>query len=169
VAGGKRSATGWESCPLPKDLDVRLRALLLSLFIAVALTGTTGLAAAPAADAGTSAEARLFQKINNARARHGLAPVRLSTSLSDYARSHSRSMSRQRTLFHTSDFTVICCWSSISENVGMAGSVRGVHRAFMRSPAHRANILDRGKRAVGVGIVHSGGKFWVTEVFRRPS
>jgi uncharacterized protein YkwD len=39
----------------------------------------------------------------------------------------------------------------------------------MRSPAHRANILDRGKRAVGVGIVHSGGKIWVTEVFRRPS
>lgn len=168
MAGGRQSATGWESCPLPKDHDVRRRALLLSLFLALALTGTTGVVAAPAADAATTAESRLFTKINNTRARHGLPPLRYNAGLSDYARSHSRDMSRQRTLFHTSDFRVICCWSSISENVGMASSIRGVHRAFMRSPAHRANILDRGKRAVGVGVVRSGGSVWVTEIFRRP-
>jgi len=155
-------------CPLPRDLIVRIRALVLSLFVALALTGTTGLVAAPAAEAGTSAEARLLQKINNARARHGLPTLRERASLSDYARRHSAKMSRQRTLFHTSDFSVICCWSSISENVGYAGSVRSVHRAFMRSPGHRANILDRGKRAVGVGIVRRHGQIWVTEIFRRP-
>jgi uncharacterized protein YkwD len=132
------------------------------------MTGTTGVAAAPAAEAGTSLEARLIEKINNTRARHGLAGLRHKPALSDYARGHSASMSRQRSLFHTSDFTVICCWSAIAENVGMADTVRGVHRAFMRSPAHRANVLDGGKKAVGVGIVRSGGKIWVTEIFKRP-
>lgn len=168
MAGGKLSATGWESCPLPKDRNVRLRTLFVSLLLALATAGTTGIAAAPAAQAGTSIEARMVEKINDTRARHGLAPLRHDAGLSDFARRHSADMSRKRTLFHTRDFTVICCWSAISENVGMADSLRGVHRAFMRSPAHRANILDGGKRAVGVGIVRSGGKLWVTEIFRRP-
>ncbi len=147
---------------------MRLRALVLSLFVALVLTGATGLVAAPVAEAGTSAEARLVEKINKARARHGLAPLREKASLSDYARQHSARMSRQRTLFHTPDFSVICCWSSISENVGYASSVKVVHRALMRSPGHRANILDSGKRAVGVGIVRRHGQIWVTEIFRRP-
>jgi uncharacterized protein YkwD len=39
----------------------------------------------------------------------------------------------------------------------------------MASPAHRANILDRRWRGVGVGVVSSGGYLWVTEIFRQPS
>ena len=39
----------------------------------------------------------------------------------------------------------------------------------MNSSAHRANILDRRWRGVGVGVVKSGGRLWVTEIFRQPS
>ena len=51
----------------------------------------------------------------------------------------------------------------------MGYSVRELHRAFLRSPAHRANILDPRKRVVGVGLVSSGGRLWVTELFTKPA
>ena len=145
-----------------------LRKSVLSLFTALTLAGGTLLAAAPPAAAQTSVEAAFVERINQTRARHGLPRLRVADGLGDYARSHSAAMSRQRTLFHTSNFSVLCCWSSIAENVGVGDTVRSLHRAFMNSPHHRANILDRSKRAVGVGVVRSGGKIWVTEIFRQP-
>jgi uncharacterized protein YkwD len=78
-------------------------------------------------------------------------------------------MASSSTLFHTASFSSICCWSAIAENVGTGGSVRTVHRAFLRSSDHRSNILDSRMRQVGVGIVAVGGQVWVTEIFRRPS
>ena len=115
-----------------------------------------------------SASEYLVYRINQARSNHGLAPLRVSSDLSSYARAHSASMLRQRTLFHTSNFTVLCCWSSISENVGYDTSARGVHHALMNSAPHRANILDPTKKAVGVGIARENGMLWVTQIFRRP-
>jgi hypothetical protein len=38
----------------------------------------------------------------------------------------------------------------------------------MRSPGHRANILDRDYSEVGVGAVVRNGRLWVAEVFRQP-
>ena len=77
-------------------------------------------------------------------------------------------MQRAGALFHTSNFSIICCWSAIAENVGVGYSVRGLHRAFLRSTAHRANILDPGMRQIGLGVVSRDGRLWVTEVFRDP-
>ena len=141
---------------------------LLSLLTAAALAAPTLVGAAPAS-AGTTREARLIAKINNARADHGLRPLRIRADLMRAAESHTRSMAGQRTLFHTTSFSSLCCWRAIAENVGYAPTVRGAHRQFMRSAPHRANVLDRGMRQVGVGIVRSGGMLWVTEVFRAPS
>lgn len=148
---------------------MRLRMCLLSVLTALSLTGATGLVTAPAAGAQTTAEAKFVQKINNVRARHGLAPLRARAGLTRYARDHSRSMAGGRSLFHTTSFSSLCCWSSISENVGTGAGVRSVHRTFLRSVGHRANILDPNKKAVGVGVVRSGDGIWVTEVFRQPT
>jgi uncharacterized protein YkwD len=146
---------------------MRVRAMILCLFTVIASTSAVGLVSTPAS-ARTTAEAKFVQRINDARARHGLPRLRVRAGLTDYARGHSRAMSQQRTLFHTSNFSVICCWSSISENVGQGFGVRSVHRGLMQSPTHRANILDPTKKAVGVGVVRTGDRLWVTQVFRRP-
>ena len=76
-------------------------------------------------------------------------------------------MAGQRTLFHSTSYATMCCWAAVAENVGTGYTVRGVHRALMRSAPHRANILNRRMRQVGVGVVFSGGRLWVTEVFRQ--
>ena len=65
----------------------------------------------------------------------------------------------------TSDVTN---WRWVGENVGYGPSVASVHTAFMNSPAHKANILDRDYTEVGIGVVVANGRVWVAEVFRRP-
>ena len=148
---------------------MRIHRIMLSLLAAVAVTASTALVGAAPAEAVTTRESKLLTKINNARAAHGLRPLRLSGDLSTTARQHSRQMASATTLFHTASFATICCWSSIAENVGMAYSVKGLHRAFMRSTTHRGNILNPQMRVVGVGIVSSGDRLWATELFTRPA
>ena len=152
-----------------EGLLVRHRNGLLSLLTAIALAAPLVAAGPSTARASTSPAAYLVERINAARANHGLPSLRVSADLASYARAHSASMSGSRALFHTGDFRVVCCWSSISENVAYNDTARAAHRALMRSPHHRANILDPTKRAVGVGVVRSRGLLWITQLFRRPS
>lgn len=158
------------------------RALTLLALLSTLAVSAPAVIAAPAAQAATplrgaatarssaeaDAAAYLVRRINAARADDGLAPLKLRAGLSSYARAHSRRMAGGRELFHTPNFAVICCWSAIAENVTYNRTARGAHRGLMASPGHRANILNPGMRAVGVGVVRSGGVYWVTQVFRRP-
>lgn len=148
-----------------------IRSALPSLLTAAALVAFLAfVGAAPAsASAATDREARMVAKINTARAHHGLPPLRTSPELMAVARAHSRAMAGPRVLFHSTSYATVCCWSAVAENVGTGYSVRGVHRALMRSTPHRANILDGRMRQVGIGVVSAGGRIWVTEVFRQPA
>ena len=147
---------------------MRVRAVLVSLLVSVGLVGSGLLTGAAPASATTTVEAQMVASINVARARYGLKPLRVSRLLSSTARAHTGAMTSQNALFHTPTFTTVCCWRVIAENVGFGGSVRTLHRAFMASPQHRANVLNRRVREVGVGIVNVNGQLWVTELFRQP-
>lgn len=71
-------------------------------------------------------------------------------------------------LFHSSDLGGLIpgAWRGAGENVGYAGSVTDLHRALMRSPGHRANILRAGFDQVGIGIVvGNNGRVWETQIF----
>jgi uncharacterized protein YkwD len=114
------------------------------------------------------AEERLAALVNLARDRHALPRLRLRPTLSAYAHHHSQAMATADLLFHTTDFDVICCWRWIAENVGFAPDVLTVHRAFMESDEHRANILDPTMRGLGIGVVIDGLRIWATEIFRDP-
>ena len=147
---------------------MRNRHASLSLLVAALVAASLTLVGVAPASATTSREARMLNKINNARAAHGLVPLKASPDLMSAARSHTTSMAGSRTLFHTASFSSLCCWEAIAENVGYGFSVRGLHRQLMRSAPHRANILNPRMRQVGVGIVERNGALWVTEVFRDP-
>jgi uncharacterized protein YkwD len=136
------------------------RILALMLF-AVSLN------AAPAA-ASTDREQELHHLINQARTSKGLGDLRLSERLSKIARAHSADMaSGGKVLYHS----CLTCrldswdWSVAGENVGTAGAIGRVHRLFMQSPSHRANVLRSPFRTVGVGVVEKGGRLWVTQIF----
>jgi uncharacterized protein YkwD len=143
-----------------------IRTLLLSFALASALS--VSLLAGTPASAATTLELAFVTKINASRTARGLKALPVRTSLTYTARRHSAAMASRNRLYH-SDLSKICCYSAVAENVGVGYTVYSVHKAFMDSTYHRANILDRRWRGVGVGVVKSGGRLWVTEIFRQPS
>jgi uncharacterized protein YkwD len=124
-----------------------------------------------------TARGKVLRLINRSRAINNLPKLRLNKKVSRYARRHSVRMAQRKTLFHTSDLQRrLSSWdpSAWGENVGCGRWIKSVHRAFMRSSAHRSNILSRSYRRVGVGVVRapggsgmcgSGPRFWITQIF----
>jgi uncharacterized protein YkwD len=78
-------------------------------------------------------------------------------------------MARAGELFHTGDAGVYLdgiSWHTWGENVGFTpGDVESIQEAFMDSPPHRTNILNRRFRHVAVGAVRVDGVLWVTVFF----
>jgi hypothetical protein len=142
------------------------RRTLLVLAAATALT-VSALVGAPAASAGTT-ESAFVTKINVARAAAGLTALSVQPDLVAAARRQSSTMAAQQALSHSS-LADICCYRALAENVGSGATVGAVHLSFMASSGHRANILNPAMRQVGVGVVSSGGRLWVTEIFRAPA
>src|SRR5207249_6003284 len=56
-------------------------------------------------------------------------------------------------------------WWAAGENVGMGPSCSSIQDAFMSSPGHKANILDRDYNQVGVGVSVKDGTIYVTVDF----
>ena len=128
---------------------------------------------APAGQRGlTALEAQVLSEVNGARRQRGLRPLRLSTQLSHAAAYHSRDMARRGYFSHTSAGGTEfwrrvqrfyasrgfrhwavgenLLWSSPDVNSSTALSM------WMASPPHRANLLSRRWREVGLAAVHVG-------------
>ena len=140
-----------------------IRTLLFSSALAGALS--VSLITGTPASAATTLERALVTKINASRAVYGLRALPVRSGLTWRAHDHSLSMARQHRIYH-SDLSKVCCYRSVGENVGYASTLYRVHRAFMESPGHRANLMASKWDSIGVGVVQSGGYLWVTEIFR---
>ncbi len=138
----------------------------------VILTATVAVATPSAARAGSAAnEQALFQLLNAARARHGLAKLTLQPTLAQAARAHSTEMLRRGYFAHSSASGAsystrilrsgyrrsgFSSWA-VSEVIGWGKGMRGtpavVLRGWLGSPLHRSIILGARWRDVGVGCV----------------
>jgi uncharacterized protein YkwD len=106
--------------------------------------------------------------VNAQRATHGLKPLRASRELRVAAERHGADMVAHGFFDHVSPFT-----GAVTDRARRAGYVRGggytlgediawgagelstpesIVTAWMNSPGHRAVILDRGFRDIGVGM-----------------
>ncbi len=115
-----------------------------------------------------AAETAMVQRINAARNLRGDAALRLDRELSRVARVHSRAMISRNSVYHSPQQVLarrLTNWNVLGENVGAGGSILALHKAFMDSPDHRGNVLYDPFRHVGVGVVRSGGRMWVTVLF----
>jgi len=145
------------------------RRFLVRVAVVLLVTLCVGLVAPKRADAATSAERQMAALINKARTSHGRAALKFNDSLSRYARRHSATMASKGVLYHNpylAKWLAHWSWTILGENVGVGASVASLHNAFMHSPPHRENIMDRHFRNVGVGIVVRDGRTWVTIIFR---
>jgi uncharacterized protein YkwD len=166
--------------------------------IAVLLVGAPSASAAGACSAANASASQASKRalvratlcvLNNARSRHNIRPLRLNRKLSRAARRHSRAMARHRFFSHNSlggaDFvdrirrtgylSGARSWY-VGENIAYGSrdrsSPRSIARAWLNSPPHRANILNRSFREIGIGLAlgtpnGSGGGTYTTDFARR--
>jgi uncharacterized protein YkwD len=123
------------------------------------------------ASAMRSLENQVLTKVNRVRAQHGLAPMRLSRKLGAAATQHSREMAQVGYFSHNSaDGTAFwrriegfytsqgySTWS-VGENLLWSSpdvDAAGAVKMWMNSPEHRANLLNRSWREIGLAAVHS--------------
>jgi uncharacterized protein YkwD len=130
--------------------------------LAIALAG--GLVFAALAASLERPERRLALMTNTARLRHDVPRLVERARLSAAAERRSLRMAKRGRLSHGSlAWTSGChCWG---QNVGKGPTVRAVQRGFMRSPEHRAAVLDGCFRRAGYGVVKMRGLVWVTVNF----
>ncbi len=148
-------------------LDARSRRLVCAAVAATALA-----MGVPAAQGATTAErgeqVRVLKEMNKARTSRGLAPLRLSPLLSRPARRHGAYLARTGTLDHTGadgkPFYVRLYRAgyprtkAVGENLGSSGGcstnlATTMVRMWLDSPGHRANLLSRRFKVVGVAVV----------------
>jgi uncharacterized protein YkwD len=116
-------------------------------------------------------DAKLLHLINRARENRGLPRLTLTAGTTDVAHHWSCKMSVNSILSHNGSLGNQLethgsyYWTTYAENVGYvaAGSgPRSLFRAYMNSPGHRANILDRDARFVGIWTKGGNGFKWNT-------
>ena len=136
-------------------------------------TGPASAATAPSPDA--TFEARVVKLTNDNRVKNGCAAVRVEVTLTTAARAHSVDMVTKNYFSHTS--TDGSTFLVRAKNAGYTGAIgeniawgyrtpEAVVTAWMKSPGHRANILNCKAKAVGVGLAKKadGTPYW-TQVF----
>ena len=150
-----------------------LAAALVLLLVAAPSASAAGACSSANATVSQSTKRQLVRAtlcvLNAERARHRLRPFRLNRRLSEAARRHSRAMARRRFFSHnslsgrsfvdrirrTGYLRGARSWA-VGENIAygsyVRSSARAIGRAWMNSPGHRANILSRSYRAIGIGI-----------------
>jgi cysteine-rich secretory family protein len=122
---------------------------------------------APAASALTSVESCFYSATNHERTSRGIPKLSLASDLVSIARKHSEKMAADGTIYHNNNLgnEISGNWWAAGENVGMGPSCDSIQSAFMSSPGHKANILDRDYNQVGVGVAIKDNTIYVTVDF----
>ena len=104
-------------------------------------------------------EVEVAKQTNAERARYGLPALKLCPKLVQTSRNHTWWMTRNNNLQHGN--------YPVAENIAMGqNSSREVVRAWMNSSGHRANILNRRHRRIGVAAYTTrGGRIYWTQQF----
>jgi uncharacterized protein YkwD len=106
-------------------------------------------------------EQNIIHYTNFERKRYGLAPLEVDAQLVRSARKHCAWMTRNHSLQHARQ--------AVAENIAMGQRTsKAVVRAWMGSSGHRANILNRSHRRIGVAAYRTekGTIYWCQQ-FRR--
>ena len=123
-----------------------------------------------------SLERELFNATNRERLAHRVPALQWNDSLAMAARRHASEMANKDALSH--QFTGEPSLPSrvkqtgarfvwLSENVALGPNPSVIHAEFVKSPPHRANILDSDMNVMGVGVVERNGKLFAVEDFSK--
>lgn len=155
----------------PALIRSSLTCLVISTFSACLIAWAP---AAPAAPQTQSVAAEVVSRTNAERAKAGCPALTAESRLTKAAQAHTEDMAARGVLAHDSakgspgDRIKAAGYraSSWAENIASGqSSASAVVGAWMRSPGHRANILNCGLRDIGVGFAkgRNGTPFWTQD------
>lgn len=110
-------------------------------------------------------EQKMFALLNDERVKEGLPPLIWDEKLAIVARAHSADMFKRGYFAHEnpdgeSPFDRMkkggVRYEAAGENLAYASNVNLAHNGLMRSPGHRANILEKDFGKIGLGVIDGG-------------
>ena len=144
--------------------------LILGLLGGLALVALPLTQSAQASASGTY-EHSVYINTNIQRDKYDRDALKGGRCLDTFAERHAKAMAAQRRLYHQDLGPILraCNLSTVGENVAYGyPNGKSAVAAWMRSPGHRANILNRRYRGVAVGAYQdSRGTWYVAQVFGR--
>ncbi|QNN51246.1 CAP domain-containing protein [Nocardioides mesophilus] len=155
---------------------IRLFVLGLALVLAATVAAWPpggsgpGSAARLAPRAATSMSSSTYEEkvqrwVNRRRAEHGLRRLRLQSCTDGAAESWARKLARSGDFYHQDLGTLMggCGATYAGETLGKGTmSPRRLVSMWMHSPGHRAVLLSRSPRRIGIGSYLDGAGRWVT-------
>lgn len=137
--------------------------------VALTISGLLGVYLGAPARADNTYESCIRSKTNQERTSRGIAALKDDPRIDTVARRHSDQMASDETVYHNSNLqNEIPPYEYAGENVGMGPDCQSVHDAFMGSPGHKENMLDRDYQRVGVGVTRRDDLIYVTVDFFTP-
>ena len=116
----------------------------------------------------------LFESANRERVAHNLPPLKWNVALAAAAGQHASRMAAQNTLSHQLPGEPAMVdrasqagarFSALAENVAEGPNAEGIHHQWMKSPPHRANLLDAQLDSVGIAVSARNGTLFAVEDF----
>ena len=129
---------------------MRTRRFLTSALLVLTLAGVS---AAPASAGPARGKALAY--INELRAQHGVAPLRLARSLNRSANAYARRMQQRNYYGHASRIQASAAFRILGEvihiHAGRKPLPRYIVRGWRRSPAHNRVLVDPRFHYIGIG------------------
>lgn len=154
-------------------MSVPKTARLIATALAASVALLVGPAAVPASASVSGNYELAVQKATNAeRSKRNLSKLKHRECLDNYAEAQARRMAKKKKLYHQSLKPILkkCKLSAVGENVAYGySSGKKTTNAWMKSPGHKANIVNKRYTKMGIGAYRdSKGRWWVAQVLGRP-
>lgn len=147
------------------------RVLVAMLGIALLTPALSAISARAAHADPASEEAQFIALTNQLRAAKGLSQLAVSPEVTAVARRWAAQMASAGAISHNMNLPneVHLNWAKLGENVGTGGAVQAIQTAFINSPKHYENLVDPVWNYIGIGVVDSNGRIFVTVNFMQLS
>ncbi|WP_286930117.1 MULTISPECIES: CAP domain-containing protein [Aeromicrobium] len=148
-----------------------MRHILSAFLVALALVVVP---AAPQASAMSNATfgKKLHQQTNTSRAFRDIKKLKYQKCIDRYAQRQANRMAKKRKIYHQDLGPILraCDLSRVGENVATGfTSPKANVKAWLKSPGHRRNMLNRKYTRLGIGVAKAGGRTYTVQVFGRPA
>lgn len=148
----------------------RIRATVLGLVGATALIAVP-LTQTAQASANQKYENSVFDNTNIQRKKHDRVSLKGSKCLDRFAERQAKKMADEQKMYHQKLGPILeaCDLSMVGENVAYGyPNGKAAVTAWMKSPGHKANLLNKDYRIIAVGAyTDKDGRWYVAQVFGR--